>query len=53
MRLSPRIKHQIPQPHKSFFYIYIFFEPDYSDLAYGTRNTHSELSCVLEKFSSA
>ena len=39
MRLSPRIKHQIPQPHKSFFYIYIFFEPDYSDLAYGTRNT--------------
>lgn len=49
MRLSLGIKHQISQPHKSFFYIYIFFEPDYSDLAYGTRNIHSELSCVLEK----
>lgn len=51
MRLSHGIKHQISQPHKSFFYIYIFFEPDYSDLAYGTRNIHSELSCVLERFS--
>lgn len=42
MRLSPGIEHQILQPHKSFFNIYILFEPDFSDLAYGTRNTHNE-----------
>lgn len=49
MRLSPGIEHQILQPHKSFFNIYILFEPDFSDLAYGTRNTHNEWWCVLEK----
>lgn len=42
MKLNPGIKHQIVQPHKSFFYIYILFEQDNSDLAYGkeifTRN---------------
>lgn len=42
MRLSPGSKHQIEQPYKSFFYIYIFFEQDYSDLAYGTRNIQRE-----------
>lgn len=49
MRLSPSIKHHIEQPHKSFFYIYILFEQDYSDLAYGTRNIHGQWLCVLEK----
>lgn len=31
MRLSPGIKHQIVQPPKSFLYIYILVEQDYSD----------------------
>lgn len=33
---------QIVRPHKSFFFIYIFFEPDDSNLANSSRNIHNE-----------
>lgn len=41
MRLSSGISHQIVWLHKSFFYIYILFEPGYSDVANVTKNIHN------------